>query len=401
MSVNERIACEIYTHKLLSISSFADPHSAMRAGIEKLSKLYGISPKIIRDIWNRKLWRSATNHLWVKEHYQQKARMAREDTIQTRGMPFLPMSDDFVQLEPYLERNLDEDQDVNPADDVNHTVSAIENFLQDPSSRPSRQPADARTTNCSNAPPDSLSYRQVLANSSQICAAPPPSSQAPVRTSAAAAVCGFFLAEAEANPISHAGRISIAALRPHRLWWAQPDGASAAPQPAALLRPGGGAKGPEPASGAAWGRHGPASCGVGGGGGGIDPPVGTTLGHVPIYAAKNLGTRGRIRKTAKNRPIRTLRKGSQASSAQAPASSTCEGGAGFRLCLFGGQGRRIGASGQLVAGTEEASSWAMDDCFVSVCCELQNESDGRGRGCLALHMRKPGRRRVGKLRKLK
>ena len=39
----------------------------MRGKSGFFSKLYGVSPRTIRDIWNRKSWAYATNLIWQEE----------------------------------------------------------------------------------------------------------------------------------------------------------------------------------------------------------------------------------------------------------------------------------------------------------------------------------------------
>ncbi len=36
-----------------------------------LAKLYGVSPKAIRDIWNRRTWTEQTRHLWAGDESKQ------------------------------------------------------------------------------------------------------------------------------------------------------------------------------------------------------------------------------------------------------------------------------------------------------------------------------------------
>ena len=66
-------AVEIYKLKLSlqedGIS--AGPQDAwkliLRGKSATMSKFYGVSPRAIRDIWNRKTWGYATAHLWTQE----------------------------------------------------------------------------------------------------------------------------------------------------------------------------------------------------------------------------------------------------------------------------------------------------------------------------------------------
>ena len=71
--LNKTLAIEIYQTKLTLAaptsfeSCLKDSRIKMRGKSAKLSKIYGVSAKTIRDIWNRKTWANATNHLWDQE----------------------------------------------------------------------------------------------------------------------------------------------------------------------------------------------------------------------------------------------------------------------------------------------------------------------------------------------
>ncbi len=69
-SLNEDQAMQIYMHKLASILSYElDPtrERPLRGQSTSLAIRYGVSPKAIRDIWNRRTWAHATIHLWSLE----------------------------------------------------------------------------------------------------------------------------------------------------------------------------------------------------------------------------------------------------------------------------------------------------------------------------------------------
>ena len=66
-------AVEIYKLKLSlqnQLGSACSPDSwrlYMRGKCVPVSKMYGVSPRTIRDIWNRSTWGFATIQLWVYE----------------------------------------------------------------------------------------------------------------------------------------------------------------------------------------------------------------------------------------------------------------------------------------------------------------------------------------------
>ncbi len=58
--LNESDVINVYKLKLkLSVSTKGES--------EPVSKLFGISARAVRDIWNRKTWTYATRHLWACE----------------------------------------------------------------------------------------------------------------------------------------------------------------------------------------------------------------------------------------------------------------------------------------------------------------------------------------------
>jgi hypothetical protein len=68
--LNDDLAIEIYKHKDLLCrrrtysSVFMAPEALLRGQSAVVSKIYGVSAKTIRDIWNHKTWVDATLHLW-------------------------------------------------------------------------------------------------------------------------------------------------------------------------------------------------------------------------------------------------------------------------------------------------------------------------------------------------
>ena len=66
------LATEIYMHKirLQNQGKLAERHdqtSMMKGQSVPVSKIYNVSAKTIRDIWNRRTWTFATCHLWEDE----------------------------------------------------------------------------------------------------------------------------------------------------------------------------------------------------------------------------------------------------------------------------------------------------------------------------------------------
>ena len=59
-------AAEIYSAKI-SILMSASPSNSLKGQSRMMALAFRISPKAIRDIWNRRTWQHATCHLWLSE----------------------------------------------------------------------------------------------------------------------------------------------------------------------------------------------------------------------------------------------------------------------------------------------------------------------------------------------
>ena len=57
-------AAEIYMIRKADRQQGIDPILGSRSA--QIAKTYGVSPKAIRDIWNRRTWQNETRHLWDK-----------------------------------------------------------------------------------------------------------------------------------------------------------------------------------------------------------------------------------------------------------------------------------------------------------------------------------------------
>ena len=77
-NVNGQVLCaaqvvEIYKHKLRlqKPNSFQSclqtAESRIKGQSVPVAGMFGVSPKTVRDIWNRRTWAYATHHLWTQE----------------------------------------------------------------------------------------------------------------------------------------------------------------------------------------------------------------------------------------------------------------------------------------------------------------------------------------------
>ena len=67
--LTEQDSVKIYESKIRWKEELRSGHTvrSIRGQSVPLSKLYGVSSRAIRDIWNRQTWAKATQHLWGKE----------------------------------------------------------------------------------------------------------------------------------------------------------------------------------------------------------------------------------------------------------------------------------------------------------------------------------------------
>jgi hypothetical protein len=67
--LNEQQAAEIYQCKidLLQSASPMQAPTALQGQSMRISYMFDVSPKTIRDVWSRRTWQGATRHLWPGE----------------------------------------------------------------------------------------------------------------------------------------------------------------------------------------------------------------------------------------------------------------------------------------------------------------------------------------------
>ena len=76
-------AVEIYRFKL----KWASQHEVcifkppMRGMSIPVSKMFGVSPRAIRDIWNRRTWEQATTDLWSLEAFVEETEASSHEVI--------------------------------------------------------------------------------------------------------------------------------------------------------------------------------------------------------------------------------------------------------------------------------------------------------------------------------
>ena len=82
--LTKEVASEIYQHKirLLTPTSYKASIQSGKASIKgessKVAKLYGVSSKTIRDVWNHKTWGNATSALWNSNRDEDKVKRCQE-----------------------------------------------------------------------------------------------------------------------------------------------------------------------------------------------------------------------------------------------------------------------------------------------------------------------------------
>jgi hypothetical protein len=69
--LNQNLAVEVYRCKLELLEnhlSAPGPHNILQGQSTRVSLMFDVSPKTIRDIWNHRTWQRATCHLWGEEN---------------------------------------------------------------------------------------------------------------------------------------------------------------------------------------------------------------------------------------------------------------------------------------------------------------------------------------------
>ena len=101
--LNKKLAAEIYEQKLSIVtriaydSCFKDLRALIRGKSSKVSVKYGVSPKTVRDIWNRHTWTNATGHLWERE--SQLTKVVRQFPASDSGSTHQILSDHFQTMD--------------------------------------------------------------------------------------------------------------------------------------------------------------------------------------------------------------------------------------------------------------------------------------------------------------
>ena len=103
--LNKETAIEIYQHKIRLMVPMSYKQclqswkESIRGESSKLAKQYGVSPKTVRDVWNRKSWTEVTMSLWNLE--KNKVSATCHDVVEKDLRPFsrfLGSNSLFVQL---------------------------------------------------------------------------------------------------------------------------------------------------------------------------------------------------------------------------------------------------------------------------------------------------------------
>ena len=65
--LSEALAVEIYKYKFKTASTSSEPNGIYcRGRSAAVARIFDISPKTVRDIWNHVSWKYATHQLWSK-----------------------------------------------------------------------------------------------------------------------------------------------------------------------------------------------------------------------------------------------------------------------------------------------------------------------------------------------
>ena len=96
-------AVEIYRMKL----KWASQHEvcmlkqSMRGMSIPVSKMFGVSPRAIRDIWNRRTWEHATADLWGLETFVEETEASPNEVLVTK-ISVVKLNSSSILLSPVL-----------------------------------------------------------------------------------------------------------------------------------------------------------------------------------------------------------------------------------------------------------------------------------------------------------
>jgi hypothetical protein len=96
-ALTDKLAAEIYAFKI-ALRVLAD-FSGMSSNI---ARIFNVSPKAVRDIWNHSSWKHATRHLWENDKNKSNAQLkqdsciSREKTVRIDSPAIEPSMDEDV-----------------------------------------------------------------------------------------------------------------------------------------------------------------------------------------------------------------------------------------------------------------------------------------------------------------
>jgi hypothetical protein len=90
--LSEELAVEVYKYKLAICFDSCDQSSSsekkFKGQSSVIARMYDVSPKTVRDIWNHITWKYATCHLWSEKELANESRQL--NTIPTHNRPGRP-----------------------------------------------------------------------------------------------------------------------------------------------------------------------------------------------------------------------------------------------------------------------------------------------------------------------
>jgi hypothetical protein len=101
--LSDGLACEIYRFKIAFVvnGSAKQPASAKLKGkSSKISQMFGVSAKAVRDIWNHNSWRYATSHLWKDLTNSSKTDLNGPEVIDFIYRFTMRLTQEFSNIDP-------------------------------------------------------------------------------------------------------------------------------------------------------------------------------------------------------------------------------------------------------------------------------------------------------------
>jgi hypothetical protein len=82
VALTEVLAQEIYRHKIqLESKNIRTSGARIKGPSAAIARLYNVSAKTVRDIWNRVTWKYATSHMWTASEPSEEESLLHSEVV--------------------------------------------------------------------------------------------------------------------------------------------------------------------------------------------------------------------------------------------------------------------------------------------------------------------------------